>query len=102
VRFSSIASRGAFFSAAGLRRFDGLLTTTEGGAAWSAVVPSTTLLAPFGSALPVRLGLLIGGSDQALGNYIDSWLNSPDAQGTLRDLYAHWILMRGQPGRGGS
>ena len=102
VRFSSIASRSDFFSAAGLRRFDGLLTTTEGGAAWSAVVPSTTLLAPFGSALPVRLGLLIGGSDQALGNYIDSWLNSPDAQGTLRDLYAHWILMRGQPVRGGS
>lgn len=99
VRIAPITHRRAFFSAAGLRRFDGLLTTTEGGAAWSAVYPSTTLLAPFGAELPVRLGLLIGGSDQALGNYIDSWLNSPEAQGSLRDLYGYWILMQGEPGR---
>jgi Na+/H+-dicarboxylate symporter/ABC-type amino acid transport substrate-binding protein len=98
VRIAPITSRRAFFGAEGVRRFDGLLTTTEGGAAWSAVHPSTTLLAPFGSALPVRLGLLIGGSDPALSNYINSWLNNPDSQGALRDLYGYWILMQGGPG----
>ena len=95
VRIAPIASRDAFFSPDGLRRFDGLLTTTEGGAAWSAVHPTTTMLAPFGSTLPVRLALLIGGSDQALSNYINGWLSSPDGQAALRDFNDYWILMRG-------
>jgi hypothetical protein len=94
VRIEPIASRRAFFSTAGLTRFDGLITTSEGGAAWSAVYPSTTLLAPFGSELPVRLGLLIGGQDVALTSYINTWLSTQESQGALQNLYDHWILMR--------
>ena len=94
VRIEPIASRRAFFSTAGLTRFDGLITTSEGGAAWSAVHPSTTLLAPFGSELPVRLGLLIGGQDVALTSYINTWLSTQESQGALQNLYDHWILMR--------
>jgi ABC-type amino acid transport substrate-binding protein/Na+/H+-dicarboxylate symporter len=98
VRIAPIASRRAFFSAAGQARFDGLLTTSEGGAAWSAVHPTTTLMAPFGSELPLRLGLLIGGKDLALESYINTWLNNQQSQGALQELYDHWILMRDLPG----
>ncbi len=99
VHFQPIARRAAFFSADAGDRFDALLTTTEGGAAWSAVYPDTTLLAPFGADLPLRLALLIGGSDQDLADFINSWIHSAEAQGELRQLYRHWILMEsGQTG----
>lgn len=93
VRFRSIGQRAAFFSGGTSPRFDALLTTTEGGAAWSAVHPDTTLLAPFGPDLPVRLALLIGGSDPQLVGFINSWIQSAEAQGDLRRLYRHWIQM---------
>jgi Na+/H+-dicarboxylate symporter/ABC-type amino acid transport substrate-binding protein len=93
VRFEAIPNRAAFFSGAGRQRFDGLLTSTEGGAAWSAVHPDTTVLAPFGPDLPLSLALLIGGSDPDLEAYINSWIANADAQGVLRQFYRHWILM---------
>jgi ABC-type amino acid transport substrate-binding protein len=72
-----------------------MLSTAEGGAAWAVVHPQTTLLAPFADALPVRLVLLIGGNDPNLADWVNGWLDGQEAQGGLRSLYAHWILMRG-------
>ena len=90
-----IASNQEFFSPEGAQRFDGMLSTAEGGAAWAVVHPQTTLLAPFADALPVRLVLLIGGNDPNLADWVNGWLAGQEAQGGLRSLYAHWILMRG-------
>lgn len=94
VELLQIGSRQEFFGPAGRQRFDGLLTTAEGGAAWAVVHPTTTLLAPFADALPVRLVLLIGGDDQDLADWVNGWLATQEAQGGLRRLYDHWILMR--------
>jgi Na+/H+-dicarboxylate symporter/ABC-type amino acid transport substrate-binding protein len=93
-----IASKEEFFSKAGRHRFDGLLTTAEGGAAWAVVHPDTTLLAPFADALPVRLVLLIGGSDPNLADWVNGWIATQEAQGGVRRLYEHWILMGGGDG----
>jgi polar amino acid transport system substrate-binding protein len=90
-----IGSKQEFFSPGGEKRFDGMLTTAEGGAAWAVVHPQTTLLAPFADALPVRLVLLIGGSDPNLADWVNGWLATQEAQGGLRPLFEHWILMRG-------
>ena len=90
-----IASKQEFFSPDGAQRFDGMLSTAEGGAAWAVVHPQTTLLAPFADALPVRLVLLIGGNDPNLADWVNGWLARHEAQGGLRSLYEHWILMRG-------
>jgi len=90
-----IASKQEFFSTDGAQRFDGMLSTAEGGAAWAVVHPQTTLLAPFADALPVRLVLLIGGNDPNLADWVNGWLARHEAQGGLRSLYEHWILMRG-------
>jgi hypothetical protein len=95
VEFLQIGSRQEFFSDTAGRRFDGLLSTAEGGAAWAVVHPSTTLLAAFADALPVRLVLLIGGNDSNLADWVNGWLATQEAQGGLRRLYEHWILMRG-------
>lgn len=94
VELVQIGSRQEFFGPAGRQRFDGLLTTAEGGAAWAVVHPTTTLLAPFADALPVRLVLLIGGADPDLADWVNGWLATQEAQGGLRRLYDHWILMR--------
>jgi proton glutamate symport protein len=90
-----IASKQEFFSPEGAQRFDGMLSTAEGGAAWAVVHPQTTLLAPFADALPVRLVLLMGGNDPNLADWVNGWLAGQEAQGGFRSLYAHWILMRG-------
>ena len=58
------------------------------------VHPDTTLLTPFARSLPVRLVLLIGGSDPDLYDWINGWLATQDSQGGLRRLYDHWVLMR--------
>lgn len=94
VELLPIESKRSFFSAAGDRRFDGLLSIAEGGAAWAVVHPHTTLLAPFADALPVRLVLLIGGSDPNLADWVNGWLAAEESQGGMERLYRHWILMR--------
>ena len=94
VILQPIASKQAFFNKPERHRFDGLLITAEGGAAWAVVHPDTTLLTPFARSLPVRLVLLIGGSDPDLYDWINGWLATQDSQGGLRRLYDHWILMR--------
>jgi len=94
VILEPISGKEAFFSAAGRQRFDGLLIPAEAGAAWAVVHPDTTLLVPFADALPVRLVLLIGGSDPDLRDWVNGWLAIHESQGGQRHLYDHWILMR--------
>ena len=83
-----------FFSAAGQRRFDGLLTPAESGAAWAVMHPRTTLITPFGKDLSSELVLLIGGKDPSLRRYINGWLSREIARGGVERLYDHWILLR--------
>lgn len=45
------------------------------------VHPDTTLLTPFARSLPVRLVLLIGGSDPDLYDWINGWLANEESQG---------------------
>lgn len=87
-----IPERRQFFLNKG-RRFDGLLTSAEGGSAWAVLYPRTTLLTVFGSKLPEQLALLIGGQDADLEDYIDTWLTRKREQGFLERLYRHWILL---------
>ena len=81
-----------FFSPSG-RRFDALLTSAEEGSAWAVLHPRTTMLTSFGPRLPEQMVLLIGGSDDSLQSFIDTWLKRKQEQGTLEWLYRHWVLV---------
>jgi proton glutamate symport protein len=84
-----------FFSVEGQRRFDGLLTSAESGAAWAVMYPRTTLITPFGKDLSSELVLLIGGPDPALRRYINGWLSREQARGGIERLFNYWILLNG-------
>lgn len=83
-----------FFSVQGQRRFDGLLTSAESGAAWAVMNPRTTLITPFGKDLTSELVLLIGGRDASLRRYLNGWLSRETARGGVDRLFDHWILLK--------
>ncbi len=69
-----LASKEQFFGADGQSRFDGVLTTAEGGSSWAVLHPRTTLIAPFEVRLASELVWAIAGDDPALRSYINAWL----------------------------
>ncbi len=94
-----IASKLMFFTAAGERDFDALLTTAEGGSAWAVLHPRTTLLASFGDRLTSELVLLVGGDDPALHAYVDAWIAQEQGRGLMVSLFEHWIYLDADPNR---
>lgn len=90
-----LASKQAFFSSAGQARFDGLLTTAEGGSGWAVLHPRTTLIAPFDDRLAGELVWAIAGDDAALRRYINAWLAREQARGQTEALFNHWVRIAG-------
>ena len=90
-----LASKQAFFSSAGQARFDGLLTTAEGGSGWAVLHPRTTLIAPFDDRLAGELVWAIAGDDAALRRYINAWLAREQARGQTEALFNHWWRITG-------
>lgn len=88
-----LADKNDFFTPAGQSRFDGLLTTAEGGAGWAVLHPRTSLIAPFGDRLASELVWAIAGDDPALRRYINAWLAREQARGQMEDLFAHWVRL---------
>lgn len=94
VELIPIESKRDFFSTAGQRKFDGLLTTAESGAAWAVLYPRTSLITPFSDDLSSELVLLIGGQDPTLRRYLNGWLSRERAQGRIEELFNYWILLK--------
>ncbi|MCP9817425.1 cation:dicarboxylase symporter family transporter [Synechococcus sp. GreenBA-s] len=90
-----LTEKGQFFSPAGQARFDGLLTTAEGGSTWAVLHPRTSLIAPFEDRLASELVWAIAGDDPALRRYINAWLAREQARGQTEALFAHWVRIAG-------
>jgi proton glutamate symport protein len=93
LQIQSVAEKNLFFSAEGQRRFDGLLTTAEGGSSWAVLHPRTTLIAPFEDRLADELVWAIAGDDPALRRYINAWLSREQARGQMETLFNHWVRL---------
>lgn len=91
--FEPLSDRRRFFSASGAHRYDALLTTAEGGAAWAVLHPEFSLLTPFGDRLDSELVLLLAGADPRLLAYVNSWLLQEKGRGLMADLFDHWVLV---------
>jgi len=94
-----IASKEQFFTPAGQRGFDALLTTAEGGSAWAVLYPRTTLLASFGDRLNGELVMLVAGGDPNLQAYLDAWISQEQGRGLMGSLFQHWIDLDADPRR---
>ena len=88
-----LSNKQEFFAPAGQARFDGLLTTAEGGSGWAVLHPRTSLITPFDNRLASELVWAIAGDDAALRRYINAWLAREQARGKLDALFKHWVRL---------
>lgn len=89
-----IRDKRRFFAEDGFKQVDALLTTAEGGAAWSVLYPQTTLITPFRGDLAGQMVILVGGDDSSLLLYLNTWLARTRSSGALDALERYWIEMR--------
>jgi len=88
-----LSSKQEFFTPAGQARFDGLLTSAEGGSGWAVLHPRTSLITPFDDRLASELVWAIAGDDASLSRYINAWLAREQARGKLEVLFNHWVRL---------
>jgi len=88
ARRVEIDSEPEFF---GLDDVDALVTTAEGGSAWTLIYPRYTIVLPITPIPKVPLVIAVAGRDQALGRYLDRFIAFHRAEGTLDGLFEKWI-----------
>lgn len=82
-----------FFAPTAGRRYDGLLTNAESGAAWAVLHPQSSLITPFGNELSSELVLMMQPDDNSLRRYVNGWISRESARGGIQRLFDHWILL---------
>jgi ABC-type amino acid transport substrate-binding protein len=70
---------------------DALLTTAEGGAAWSVVYPHTSMLPILRDRVPTECVMLVAGNDADLREYLQQWISQERSVGFFDRLFAYWI-----------
>ena len=89
-----IADKQRFFVEGTFNQVDALLTTAEGGSAWSVLYPQTSLVTPFHADLSGQMVILVAGDDSSLLLYLNTWLARARSNGALNDLERYWITMQ--------
>jgi len=74
--------------------FDALVLTAERGSAFTLLHPQYSVVVPKPRPLKVPLAYVIAGNDQQLAKVIDTWIELKRKDGTIDELFAHWILGR--------
>jgi Na+/H+-dicarboxylate symporter len=92
-----LPSREAFLS--GEIEVDALLTTAEAGAVIAMLYPEYSVVVPVGARAKVPIVFAVQMADE-LDRLLDRWLHLKQADGTIENLYAHWILGHRPAGRG--
>jgi Na+/H+-dicarboxylate symporter len=89
-----VASVREFFEApAG--RFDALLTSAEGGSAWTLLHPRFGVVVPRPNVVTGPIALATPRNAPELHDYVSTWVALKRRDGTARHLYDFWILGRG-------
>lgn len=69
-----------------------LVTIAESGAAWTVRYPGFQVVVPEGVDVKGQLAYPIGGHDLEFRSYMERWATLVRENGTVAELYAHWIL----------
>lgn len=73
---------------------DAILFTAERGSAYTLLHPEYSVAVPKPRLAKVPLAYVIGGRDAALASVVDTWIDLKRKDGTIDELFAHWILGR--------
>jgi len=65
--------------------------TAERGSAYTLRHPEYSVVIPKPRPLRVPLGYVIAGRDRQLADTVDTWIDLKRKDGTIDDLFAHWI-----------
>jgi hypothetical protein len=75
-------------------RFDGMLFIAELGSAWTLLRPEFTSVVPEPPLQGVPMAYPLPMGETALKNAVDNWIELKRGDGTIDQLYDHWILGR--------
>ena len=89
-----IASPREFFEARDAR-FDALLTSAEGGSAWTLLYPRFSVVVPRPNVVTGPIAFATPSNAPELHDYVSTWVALKRRDGTARHLYDFWILGRG-------
>jgi ABC-type amino acid transport substrate-binding protein len=71
---------------------DAFVLTAERGSAYTLLHPEYSVAVPQPRPVKVPLGYVIAGHDQGLVNLVNVWLDLKRKDGTIDELFSHWIL----------
>ena len=74
---------------------DALLTSAEGGSAWTLIHPNYTVVNPMPRPMKLPLTYPYGGPDPRFEQFLEHWTALKQKDGTVEQLYDYWILGRG-------
>lgn len=87
----------AFFR--GKSEADGLLYSAEAGSAWTLVYPSFGVVVPEPGRVKIPLAYALPKGQAEFKAYVDTWISLEIGQGSVDDLFEHWILGRATEAR---
>ena len=73
---------------------DALVLTAERGSAYTLLHPEFSVVVPRPRPLKVPLAYVIAGHDSPLASLVDTWIDLKRKDGTIDDLFGHWIQGR--------
>ena len=71
---------------------DALMTSAQGGSAWTLLYPDYTVVRPSSVKKSVPLVIPTGIEDTKMEKYLESWIALKKLDGTIDELYDYWIL----------
>ncbi len=90
VHIVELDSEADFFATDKLRDYV-LLTTAEGGSAWTLIYPDYAVVTPFSDKQGAPVVIAVGGQDLMLEHFISTWIKLKQTDGTIDRLFRHWI-----------
>ena len=79
---------------------DALLTSAEGGAAWTLIHPFFAVVNPFPRPLRLPAAYAFAGPDPRFERLLNHWIEVQQTNGAFEGLFDHWILGRGSEKKG--
>jgi len=68
-----------------------ILTTAEGGSAWTLLYPDYVVVHPFSGRQGAPLVIAVSDEDLILEHFLSTWIKIKQTDGTIDALFAHWI-----------
>jgi ABC-type amino acid transport substrate-binding protein len=93
VEFVALASEREFFEDPDLK-LDALVTSAEGGSAWTLLHPRYQVVIPDGEVTRQPLGYPLPRGERELKELLDHWIGLKTTDGTIDRAYDYWVLGR--------